>query len=828
MLVVSLPPLALAAASSGASNPRVVNDYLEEVMANWAPGTDIEVLVRFAGTPSVYDLGHLRQAGLTPLHTFHVVPAVYARGTVDAVWEASGDPRVQWIEWNRPLQYFQENSTYAVNATRAWNALIEDQSLQYPDINGRGVTVVVVDSGVDAGHPDLDYKGKTIMNLKSDSNLGWYELENADTSSGHGTHVAGTVAGNGDASAGARKGVAPGANLIGLSTGEAVAIINALGALEWVYDHSRPGNNPYNIRCATNSWGTAGAPYDPNDAIAIATEKLTYENNVVVTFAAGNAGTNDHDGSTLSTNPYSNTPAAISVAAYTRDGTGVSTFSSRGLKTDNASWPDIGAPGVKIESTRARLTLITAEVCISGGDCNPYYMAISGTSMATPHVAGEVALLFQAAPSLRVSDYHADFGSVENTSQEDIDNWFSNPRTRMHEIEVILKLTAQFLNNGTNSAGTDNFVPPYENWTGFMGLPTDFAQGYGFADMNQAIALALALQKIRATNPSATVLDAYVQWKGLTIAKDQSFEQQTDTLVTGWKGEYTRFNDQFGRPLLVQNSTKYVFVPNGTTEVKVDLSYTQLDAEHRAIGSVGYQIDFGDGSTPLTSGPLNWGGAVTTTLSESQISGKTGAVWEFSVVGVGVKLQNLRPPFTFQELRLPYTYGLTIKVATTPDAPFVLPEPDLHSMYAQWRFPDNGSAAANGSIIMTRPVFDISAVSPLGLTPPPPPPGDDAGSWLAGLLALLTVAAVIVVYNRERVKRGQTPIPGAQQVEDLARKAYRTTRSSVKSATDRLRGGQAAATDGGGQKSVAGKMKAALSKLSPSNIRSRLPFKRPG
>ena len=109
----------------------------------------------------------------------------------------------------------------------------------------------------------------------------WYELENSDTSSGHGTHCAGTVGGNGDASGGARRGVAPGVNLIGLSTGEALWILNAIGGLEWVYEHSKPGANPYNIRVVSNSWGSS-EDYDPEDAVVQLIEKLTYENNVVV------------------------------------------------------------------------------------------------------------------------------------------------------------------------------------------------------------------------------------------------------------------------------------------------------------------------------------------------------------------------------------------------------------------------------------------------------------------------------------------------------------------------------------------------------------------
>ncbi len=817
MMLFGLPLVSLAVGTAGAQNRHVVNDYLEQVLSGWPPDQDIEVLVRFSSDPTVYDRGHLFDAGLEPRHTFHVVPTVYAVGRPDAVWRASLDPRVAWIEWNRPLEYMMDNSTFTVNATRVWNAVVKDQSLQYPEIDGRGVTVAIVDSGVDAGHPDLNYGSKVLLNLKSDSNLVWYQVENSDTSSGHGTHVAGTVAGNGDVSAGARRGVAPGANLVALSTGEATAILNALGALEWVYDNSRPGNNPYNIRCATNSWGTSGAPYDPNDSITIVTEKLTYDNNVVVTFAAGNDGSNDHDGSRLSTNPYSNTPAAISVAAYTRDGSGMTTFSSRGLATDNATWPDIGAPGLAINSTRARLTLITLEVCAQGlpagkdYQCDPYYMAISGTSMATPHVAGEVALLFQAAPSLRVSDYHADYGSASNSS-EDQQNWFTNPRTRIHETELIMKLTANFLKPGNNSVGGDNFVPQYNGTTGMLDLPRDYAQGYGMADMNQAIALALVLQKMRSMDPKVTVLDAYYQWKGLKtegrpVATDRDFSSQTDTLVTGWSGEFTRYNDQNGKVLLVQNSTKLVFVPNGTTSIDLDLTYSTINLVDRSAGTVNYMVEKPDGSS-LSGSLLSGNGHKTATID---VGGAGGDIWKFSVTGAGVRLQDRLPPYQYKEMRLPYSFGLRAHLATSPDAPIVLEPNDLHASYAQWRFEDNGSMGSNGSIVMRRPVFDLTNVKLGPRGPAVPSGGGVLPGWLLAVLGLLLLGVAAWYLNEQRVKAGKGPLPGIAQANRLVdRLRLRRAVTTLKSLPSRLKMGglvNALKRQAAGLKGIVGKLR---------------------
>ncbi|MCK4718155.1 MAG: S8 family serine peptidase, partial [Thermoplasmata archaeon] len=429
--------LILLTASPSATSARgdmsILSPSLREKMSSPEP---LEVLVHFQHDVREPDLLALRSAGLEPLHTFDFIDAVYAKGMPRAVLRTTLLEGVDWIEHNDPLEHMMDGTTTVINATLAWNTRIKDTAGNIlPGIDGTGVTAVILDSGVDAGHPDLDYGEKTIMNLKSDTGVGpWYEIENSDTSSGHGTHCAGTVAGNGDASGGARAGVAPGANLIGLSTGEAVAIINALGALEWVYENTRPGQNPYNIRVVSNSWGSS-ADYDASSGINDAIRRITYENNVVVVFAAGNAGEENHDGHEVTTNPYSLEPSAICVAATSHDGKEMAVFSSRGAADDDFTWPDIGAPGVKIWSTAARRTMISAMTAQGRGDA--YYLAISGTSMATPHISGVVALLWQACPSLRVANMSDDNSLGGSDYHNDTNN-------RVHEAELILELSAHY------------------------------------------------------------------------------------------------------------------------------------------------------------------------------------------------------------------------------------------------------------------------------------------------------------------------------------------------------------------------------------------------
>ena len=333
------------------------------------------------------------------------------QGDEQSLRTLSNHPQIKFLELNRELEFFylpsefggipstetgvmMHETTHVVNATTTWQrAIIQpdgtvafDTDLAFTEWDGDGTAIVDLDTGVDAGHPDYDYLEpwtgeKTIYSAKW--NGVWAETTNSDTSSGHGTHVGGTIAGNGDASAGRRAGVAKGAQLVALGTGDGASIFAAEQGLEWTYIRSTPGNNEHHIRVVSNSWGTDG-DYNPQGAIATITDKLVFDNGVAVIFAASNsAGNGDECSGGLKTNVYANTPSAISVAAMTHDGSAITSFSSRGCKLQQHTWPDVGAPGRDIWATAPRGTLIDALTKAQGQD-DLYYMSISGTSMATP------------------------------------------------------------------------------------------------------------------------------------------------------------------------------------------------------------------------------------------------------------------------------------------------------------------------------------------------------------------------------------------------------------------------------------------------------------
>jgi len=768
VLVLSLmlvPTLSTLASPEPVGEPRwyAVDDHLEQVMAESPADQEIEVVVQFVDDIDRADRRAVEDLGLDDLHEYAFIDAMWLRGRPRAFELLSRNERVAWMEHNDQLSWMMDETTSVINATRTWYSRLEGSLWGAQGFDGSGVTVVVVDSGIDAGHPDLDYGVKTIRNLKSDTGTGpWYEIENGDTSSGHGTHVAGTVAGNGDASAGSRAGVAPGANLIGLSVGELVFVTGGLGGLEWAYEHSRPGNNPYNIRVVTNSWGGGGGQYDPQDSISQAINALVYENNVIVTFAAGNSG---GDGETIQASNYGNTPAAVCVAASSRDGTGITDFSSKGMWNWVDTWPDIAAPGEDIMSTAARRTIIS--LLQRGTTANPYYFAISGTSMATPHVAGASAVLMQAAPSLRVSDVRQDVGLVVEDGDSfkvvppDEDSYGSLPYsyqawleealdTRIHEVELILKLTADYIpvEGQPDEAAhglTDNYVPDWSVQGLAAGRQHDFSQGYGLINLYRAVGLALTLERLRWDYPEATVLDAYTVFEDVFETKEVSMA--TDQLSTSWSGEWSRFTEDLGSFLkpeaFTSNLTKFVYVPEGADQVTVTMAYHPVDTTGLTAGSLGFRIDYqNDGSWDFDSGV---GPSLSGTRAETiPVSGNDGEHWRFAIYGRGFKIQRPFKTQQFEEVRMDVDMAVSIQFSSATGT-IAVNETDLHAIVGHLRLTEPSSAYTAGNVSVLADVYDLNNIQWSPTNPPPPTPNEGATNWWLWLLLFL-VFLVIVAY----------------------------------------------------------------------------------
>src|SRR5205814_7470701 len=338
--------------------------------------------------PSLTDVGSIEALGLKT-RTFRTLPMVAVRGTSRQISSLLSFPGLRSIYLSRRLEYFLDESVPFIGADRVWNEL---------GYTGKGVTVAVIDSGIDATHADLPFATKVAQNVKLAPDLfgtGPLVLEglsDADTTSGHGTHVSSIVGGTGAALAGKYRGVAIGSRLVGVGAGEALFVLTALEAFDWVLQN----RVQYGIRVISNSWGTSGS-FSPDDPVNVAT-KLAHDAGLTVVFAAGNEGPN-----TNTLNPYCVASWVICVAAGDKFGA-LASFSSRGIPGDPLYHPTITAPGVQIAAARAKTGLVMntffAVDIVSLGSDAVSYTAASGTSMATPHVAGTVALMLEANPAL--------------------------------------------------------------------------------------------------------------------------------------------------------------------------------------------------------------------------------------------------------------------------------------------------------------------------------------------------------------------------------------------------------------------------------------------
>lgn len=293
--------------------------------------------------------------------------------------EALADvPAVKRVWLDARVEALDAVSTPQVGAPQAWDA----------GFTGEGVTVAVLDTGVDAEHPDL---ADAVVDAADFS-----ESESGpDDLFGHGTHVAGIITGNGAASDGEILGVAPDAKILNgkvlddTGSGSDSMII---AGMEWA---AAEGADVVNM-----SLGLPGGYTDGTDPLALAVNEISEASGILFVIAAGNEG-----GYTTVTTPGS-ADLALTVAAV--DAADVPTwFTSRGPRIDGAAKPDLAAPGEEILAPNAGYP----------DTVNEPYISYSGTSMATPHVAGVAALLLDARPDLGTQELKSILvGSAEDVS----------------------------------------------------------------------------------------------------------------------------------------------------------------------------------------------------------------------------------------------------------------------------------------------------------------------------------------------------------------------------------------------------------------------------
>jgi len=335
-------------------------DVTELLRLPAAARAELPILLTQTGTRSL----------LTParMEVYRRLPAVRGvagrvkRADLPAMWrdvnaKGAGGPKL-WLDGMRKMTL--DRSVPRIGAPAAWSA----------GYDGAGVTVAVLDSGIDSTHPDLAGKVLARQNFVSG------EEDDLDRA-GHGTHVASTIAGTGAASGGRLKGVAPGATLLDgkVCTVDYCPESAILAGMQWAAAGQK-------ARIVNVSIGGSDSP--ELDPIEQAVNELSARYGTLFVIAAGN------DFGDATVNSPGSADAALTVGAVDGDDR-LADFSSRGPRRgDFALKPDLTAPGVDIDAALGK---------DSGGPAGERYAAHSGTSMATPHVAGAAALLAQRDPA---------------------------------------------------------------------------------------------------------------------------------------------------------------------------------------------------------------------------------------------------------------------------------------------------------------------------------------------------------------------------------------------------------------------------------------------
>jgi len=380
-----------------------VDPELAVLLNTLSDDSNVDAVIVYHHLPTDADISDLRALGVLGGTRYHALPMIAITGTKAQIQAISHLVSVRSIYGNRSFNW---NLQPAARDITTVERVRRDSDLTGANkglpVGGRGVTVAILDTGVDGTHGDL--AGRVIQNIKlaDTQSLGAGfnypvtapSLPNTDQAYGHGTFVAGIIAGSGQQSGGKYAGVAPNANVLGLSAGDASLLFILSG-----FDYLLTNATSMNIRVVNCSF-SANTVFDVNDPVNIATKMLT-DNGVNVVFSAGNTGPG---ADTL--NPYSVAPWVISAGATDDEGR-LASFSSRGEFSSPLFRPTIVSPGVNTVSLRAStMATVTTIDGLGANDTSlaavelPYYTTGSGTSFSAPQVAGTIALMLEVNPQL--------------------------------------------------------------------------------------------------------------------------------------------------------------------------------------------------------------------------------------------------------------------------------------------------------------------------------------------------------------------------------------------------------------------------------------------
>ena len=446
LMIAALILALLPAASPPATALRAQPILLQ--MAAESPEQTVSVIVqKTAASIGAEDM--VAALGGVVTKDLHIINAFAAEMSARAALELARSASVRWVSLDAPVVRAAATETVrdeftavpyrnyfldTLGVRQAWNL----------GLNGNGIGVAVIDSGIS---PDQDFSSvRRSVSFSTNSST-------VNDVYGHGTHVAGIIAGNGTNSAGLYVGIAPGVDLLSLKiaddAGQAYES-DTVAAIQWVLDNKAR----YNIRVVNLSVNSAMEQSYHTSPLDAAVEILWF-NKIVVVVSAGNNGSG---GAYNTTNAApANDPFIITVGASDEKGTAsrsddvTASYSAYGTTTNGFAKPDLIAPGTNIHSVLSKQSPWCAQYP-NRAVLFCKYFRLSGTSMAAPMVAGAVALLLQDEPNLtpdQVKYRLLNTGSVIQGSSSDI-----NPATGQIRTYPYLDVYAAIAGNTTQSANT--------------------------------------------------------------------------------------------------------------------------------------------------------------------------------------------------------------------------------------------------------------------------------------------------------------------------------------------------------------------------------------
>lgn len=369
------------------------------------PNEKLPVIIQKMGDDKRAEAAVARNGG-SIRHDLPFIRSFAAELPARAILALAQAPGIRWIALDAPMiststpvDTSKLINTYirSIRAHEVWN--------EAPYLQGNGITVAVVDSGVQSW-ADLQQDISGANRILTWTHFSDDVSKSAEDAQGHGSHVAGIIGGSGLLSAGEYIGIAPRVNLVSVKVSNALGASrtsDVVSALQWIYTNK----DLYNIRVVNLSLNSTVSESYHSSPLAAAVELLWF-NGIVVVVSAGNNGTGTGP---VTMFPPANDPFAIVVGAADEVGTAnisddlLATFSAYGVTVDNFAKPDLVAPGRRIVSVIGRrdaklMKAYPAYLVTSSNQTTPYYFRMSGTSMAAPMVTGAVALLLQDEPWL--------------------------------------------------------------------------------------------------------------------------------------------------------------------------------------------------------------------------------------------------------------------------------------------------------------------------------------------------------------------------------------------------------------------------------------------